>query len=250
MTLNAVAIFAANARVGFTMPMFGLAYDMAAHGLPVIPALGNEWHSSITQSIEAAVEKFGDRKYILFYDGDGFWTEDDLRELYRRIEADETIDAIFPTQACRTSNERPLCWGWQTKDYDGPELNYDGLMQEQQHGHFACTFIRMDVFRRLPRPWIQPRASKTGQWDYPNCMSSDTSFWLQLWHHNRALKNGHRVVQANDIVVGHGEFMVRWTTPRGVVMQPLGQWMAERKPPAAVRCPTRSELGFLPTTET
>jgi hypothetical protein len=239
---SAVVVFSTNASVTFTMPLVQVCFDVADLRLPFLPMLGTGWAQSITEGIRQAITRYADRKYILFYDGDGFWRKQDLIEMYRRIDSDPTMDAIFPCQSSRTC-DRPLAYDYRTPDYDGPPLTYDSPMQECQHGHFAGTLIRMEVFRRLSEPWLCAIPSPSdGSWDSTEgAMDADTFFWLKLWKFNQLARNGHRIVQANDILVGHGQYMIRWPNGVKTTYQGLQDWFTTKTPPIESHCPTMAE---------
>ncbi len=239
---SAVVVFSTSARMTDTIPLVQTCFDVADLRLPFLPQLGTGWAQSITKGIQQALEHYADRRYILFYDGDGFWRRQDILEMYRRIESDPTIDAIFPCQSSRTC-DRPLVYNYCTPDYDGPPMTYDGPVQECQHGHFGGTLVRMDVFRRIPMPWFCALPSpETGSWDMlDGAMDADTYFWLKLWKSNQLAKNGHRIVQANDIMVGHGQYMVRWPNGIKTEYQSMQDWFGSKQPPAGAHCPTMAE---------
>lgn len=239
---SAVVVFSTSARMTDTIPLVQTCFDVADLRLPFLPQLGTGWAQSITEGVNQALLRYPECRYILFYDGDGFWQRSDLLELYRRIEADETIDAIFPCQSSRTCN-RPLAYAFHFEETEPPNFTYDTAMQECHHGHFAGTLVRMDVFRRLAQPWFCAVPSPTtGSWhSIDGAMDADTFFWGKLLHANHKAKNGHRIVQANDIIVGHGQYMIRWPRGTRTVCQNLQEWFSTKKPPEGVHCPTLSE---------
>jgi hypothetical protein len=201
--------------------------------IDVLPSEGTTWEQSLTDNIEKALREYPNHKYILFYDGDGAWASDDLDRLYDTIEADENLEAVFPCQSAR-NEDKPLAYGFRSDDYDGPAPTYDGPLQEQQHGHFACSLVRMDVFRRMKQPWFARGPTPSG-----HIVDADTCFWFKLWDMNRGT-NKH-VAQVNDILVGHIELMVRYPNGAKTACITLDQFKRTRRPPHGAHCPTIQE---------
>ena len=228
-----VAVMSSNARLSFTASVWCMIHDLLAFGVDVLPSQGTTWEASLTLSIEKALKEYGDRKYILFYDGDGTWAPDDFERLYAAIEANPTLDAVWPCQSARNSDV-PLAYGYRSADYDGPAPTYDQPLQEQQHGHFACSLIRMDVFRRMRQPWFLRGATTSG-----HLVDSDTWFWFRLWDLNRG--TGRHVAQVNGVLVGHLELMVRYPDGTKTACMTLDEFYKRRRPPDGAHCPTMVE---------
>ena len=236
--MSAVAVLSANARLGFTLTYLNIFADLQRFGIDFLPTLSPYWEQAICGSIATALQHYGDRRYILFYDGDGAWQSGDIRTLYDAIEADPSIDAIFPCQASR-GGDVPLAYGYR---FNGSRrsMTYADDLQECEHGTFAATFVRMDVFRRMAEPWLLSIPGADGSWRGTDKIDSDTYFWKKLDGLNAG--TGRRVVQHNKVLVGHLELMVRWPNGSATACQTLGDWFKTHRPPAGAHCPTMAEM--------
>jgi hypothetical protein len=190
------------------------------------------WDQAITFAIESAVTN--NKKYVLFFDGDSVWTPDDLLALYQRIDADPKMDAICPVQADR-NGENPLCYNWQAGNQK-MEYAYSEPMTRVGHGHFGLTLVRTQVFRDMRQPWFMGVPARDGTWHrIEGKQDSDTYFWLKF------ARAGKVVYQANDVVLGHMQMMIRWQTPNGVYAQGTQEYRAKGKPPIC-RVPTLDDV--------
>ena len=90
----------------------------------------------------------------------------------------------------------------------------------------------------------------TGKWKQNHKLDADISFWLHL------KLAGFTVYQANKVQVGHIELGIRWTTPKGVLIQPLPHYRKFGKPTEAAfdgaywkdnPAPAATRDGFDPT---
>lgn len=167
-------------------------------------------------------------KYLLFFDGDSIWTHDDLARLYEIIDhstyCGKDIDAVWPTQSDRHGN-KPLCYNWAA-----PALSYDhsSPIMQHPHGHFGCTFIRREVFTKLPEPWLWGQPGKAGTWELseanPGKMDDDTYFWMKF------TQAGFMGCVANQTVIGHMQLGIRWQVGPKVVWQRIQDYYQHGKP--------------------
>jgi hypothetical protein len=236
--LDAVGVLTTSARLSFTLTTLQLISDLNRFGIDFVPEISAMWHRSITSAIEKARTIHKDRRFILFYDGDGAWTWQDVMRLYEVIESDDTIDAVFPCQADRVGN-RPLAYGYRSKSCELPRYDYESPTQAVQSGHFALSFVRASVFDRMPHPWFWSVPGPNGRFDEDGAMDADTYFWRKLHEMNKA--DGRSVVQVNDVVVGHMELMIRWQAGTEVKHQGIMDFWKSQTKPDGVRTPTMTE---------
>ena len=229
-TLDAAGVISRNDRVGFSETYNCLMQTSRRLGLPIVSRGTPYWEQGITLAIEDALEL--GTKYLIFFDGDSVWLDEDLVELYKLIDANPHVDAIVPIQADR-NGPKPLAFDWQpipiTYDHSTPTTPII-------HGHFGLTIIRTSVFRTVPQPWFQSIPGQGGSWrPVPGKKDSDTYFWIKLHEH------GKQVVAANHTVVGHMELHIRWQVGAKVYAQTLAEYH-QHGPPYGRRAPWVSEL--------
>ncbi|MFW5652652.1 MAG: hypothetical protein ACOC0P_01290 [Planctomycetota bacterium] len=145
---------------------------------------------------------------FLFVDFDTVFDVSQVIRLRDIMTKDPSIDAVVPVQAARH---------WDQPLLHDPKRNHAQPLTDLTLGHFGCTLIRRSVFSlertagkrsaRLPWFWSLPNAE--GLWDEGR-VDPDIYFW------NSLRNNGGRIVQANDVVVGHVEMAVMWPKRRSV----------------------------------
>src|SRR5690606_4679154 len=146
-------------------------------GIPTVRTGSAYWEQALTHAVDRALQY--NRKYLLFYDGDGIWEDRDAVDLYRIIDSDETCDAVFPVQADR-NGFKPLAHNWlNAPGREIVEYQYRQPVMPYIHGHFGLTFIRAELFRNLPKPWFWSQPATDGSWDQkPGKQDADTFFWF------------------------------------------------------------------------
>ncbi len=237
MKIEGTVVVSTMGRLAFSDTINNLLMSLNRLQCPTAVLKGSPyWEQSITHSIKTALKAYPAAKYLLFFDGDSIWTDQDIEDLYKIIEYGvcngKPIDAVGPVQADR-SGKKPLCYNWlglgdQTYDYTQP-------ITPVIHSHFGLTFIRRAVFETLPEPWFLGVPANDGTWDLkPGKMDADTYFWVKMWQNKKV------VVQANYTVVGHMELGVRWQVGSEVIWQTLGDYYTAGKP-YGVRCPAIRE---------
>lgn len=230
-------------RLNFSLTDHLVYMHSAELGIPITPNFGLFWDQQVSNRIEAILRKL-DCKYILFFDGDGAWSIEQIRELYRLIEHEtvdgKRIDAIYPTQPCR-KGAVPLAYNWMARELTGQDYDYSGELTADVHGHFGLTFIRTEALRQLEKPylWGQP-SPETGSWlpGSPGKMDADTYFWIKF------RDSGFTAARANKVIIGHQELMVRWQRGTEVVAQSIHDFQ-ERGAPEGLRTPTVDEYQLI-----
>ena len=84
-----------------------------------------------------------------------------------------------------------------------PKTHFDADLTPLTTGHFGLTLIRTKALADLPRPWIWSTPAPDGSWG-DGRVDDDIYFWRQWEAHGKTLFN------ANRVVVGHLELMVKW----------------------------------------
>lgn len=202
-------------RLGFFDQFQCLNKITAETGWKVLSNQSAFWEKGISLVIEDAIEQGYD--YILFTDYDGLYTAKDAQELVRRLhESDAAV--MYAVQMSR-HDHKPLCFE--------PELDYSGTETVKKFAHFGLTAIRTEVFKKLPQPWFENIPGPDGSWRSNPHSDADISFWRRL------ITTGHKVVQCNDIVIGHMEICAIWPSEQGRIIQPLPLYRAMGKPAEA-----------------
>jgi len=218
-------------RTGFSDTHQNITESMHRFGFPMHWGGGAYWEQGLTGAIKGALAANPTAKYLLFFDGDSIWDNEDLAELYRIIEIGtvngKTIDAVYPTQADR-HGEKPLAFNWP----DGGrtiQYGHDKPFMPDIHGHFGLTLIRRTVFETLPEPWLMSQPGDRGTWqlspDNPGKMDADTFFWYERFHKHRKL-----AVRSNRIVIGHMQMGIRWQRGPDVIWQRIQDYRRHGKP--------------------
>lgn len=202
-------------RLGFFDQFQCLNKIVAETGWEVLTNQSAFWEKGISLVIEDAIQKGYD--YILFTDFDGLYTKDDAIELVNRLhESDAAV--MYAVQMSR-HDHKPLCFE--------PELDYSTKQTVKKFAHFGLTAVRLEVFKKLPQPWFENIPGPDGSWRSNPHSDADISFWRRL------ITTGHKVVQCNDIVIGHMEICAIWPTKQGRMMQPLPLYRMMGKPQQA-----------------
>lgn len=162
--------------------------------------------------------------FLLYSDYDSVFNPEDVFKLLDVINNDPTIAAIGAVQMSR-HEDKPLVFE--------PDKDYSTVTTNVDYHHFGLTLIRRQVFEELPHPWFwsTPGVLPDGTvgWDNLNRSDADITFW-------RLLKKANmKVVQHNEVVIGHMVLCVKW--PRdagfGVSLQPIEMYNKYGKPKTA-----------------
>jgi predicted SAM-dependent methyltransferase len=199
-------------RLGFFDQFQCMNKIIAETGWPVLSNQSAFWEKGMSLVIEDAIERGFD--YVLFTDYDGLYEPRDAQELVRRLhESDAAV--MYAVQMSR-HDHKPLCFEHDA-DYSGPQT-------VKKFAHFGLTAVRLEIFKKFPQPWFENIPGPDGSWRSNPHSDADISFWrrLQLM--------GHKVVQCNDIVIGHMEVCAIWPTKQGRMIQPLPLYRQVGKP--------------------
>lgn len=197
--------------------MESLMQTVLAMPFPTVQHNGAFWDKSLTAGIKLALKN--DPQYILTVDHDSVFTAHDVAAMLKIMDANPDIMALFPVQMSR-HDDRPLVFR------DG--LDYTGDFTVVPFGHFGLTIIRSRVFEDLPKPWFWSVPGPDGDWDsYPQS-DADITFWRTLMEH------GHKVAQANNVLLGHMILSVKWPSRSGVLLQPIQHYQGYGKPVEAI----------------
>lgn len=184
-------------------------HDLVAAGIVggIVTQSGVFWEQCMQRAVLQALDRerqgaIGPIDFFLFTDFDTVFEVEQVLRLREIITADATIDAVYPVQAARHWDQ-PLLFD--------PRRNYVDATTDTPLGHFGCTMIRRSVFaldrepnRRAARlPWFWSLPNAKGLWDEGR-VDPDIYFW------NSLRNNGGRIVQANEVIVGHLELAVMW----------------------------------------
>lgn len=159
--------------------------------------------------------------FLLYSDYDSVFDPDDVLKMLDVINNDPTIAAIGAIQMSR-HEDKPLVFE-SDKDYSTTTTRVD-------YHHFGLTLIRRQVFEELPHPWFwsTPGVLPDGSVGWDNLVRSDAD--ITFW---RLLRNANmKVVQHNEVVIGHMVLCVKWPKDSGygVQLQPIENYNRHGKP--------------------
>lgn len=210
-------------RLGFsqhTRCMIDVAHSL---GFSVVPCDSTFWDRDIEASTKNALDST-QADYFMYTDYDGIFTAADALKMLDRINGDATIGAIVCQQMSR-HDDMPLVFD--------EKIDYSGPMSDVTFGHFGLTFVRREVFEEMPRPWFWsiPGVNADGGigQEYPNRSDADITFWRSM------AECGFRVVQCNDVVIGHLVEAVKFPLDKGsgVQYQPIQHYWRNGRPTTA-----------------
>lgn len=195
-------------RLAFTDNMFCAMNAITGCGISLERMTGVFWGQKMTNLFLRHLDD--GTKYILTLDYDTLFTRRDVFDLYRLMEDNPEIDAVFPVQSRRNGDGAIFCIG----NPDGVhsceprtvELAPEDLARptlQVTTGHFGLTFIRVDSLRKMPHPWFSEVLD--GEQRYgPGRLDADIAFW------HRWKDAGNTVHMALRVVVGHTQQVVTW----------------------------------------
>lgn len=181
---------------------------------------GAFWDRDIEMTTMAAMNA-DNPDFLLYSDYDSVFNPEDVLRLLDVINGDSTIAAIGAVQMSR-HDDKPLVFE--------PSKDYSTATTKVDFQHFGLTLIRRQVFEELPHPWFwsTPGIYPDGKvgWDVYNKSDADITFW-------RLLKSANmKVVQHNEVVIGHMVLCVKWPKDSGygVQLQPIENYNRHGKP--------------------
>lgn len=190
-------------RVGFTDNFMCAQTALNKLGIEVQPFVGAFWGQCLERGLEKLSAEGIDG--ILTIDYDTVFTAQNVNTLIRLMLLHPEADAICPLQSAR---------GWASPlmtmklpegmEHDKvPKSYFDGDLSPLRTGHFGLTLIRTASLKEMPRPLFWSKPAPDGTWG-DGRVDEDIYFWRQWAEHGRTLFN------ANRVVVGHLELMVKW----------------------------------------
>jgi predicted SAM-dependent methyltransferase len=215
---NRVTCVISQAYLTYSPMMESLMSTVMSMPFPTVQHHGAFWDKSLSAGIKLGLKN--DPEYLLTIDHDSVFTPQDVGNMLRIMDANPDIMALFPVQMSR-HDDKPLVFR------EGVE--YNGEFTQVPFGHFGLTLIRSSLFEDLPKPWFWSVPGPDGDWDsYPQS-DSDITFWRTLMEH------GHKVAQANNVVLGHMILSVKWPHPTGgIALQPIQNYQANGRPNEAI----------------
>jgi predicted SAM-dependent methyltransferase len=188
-------------RLSFTHSNFDMMKALVPLGIPVAKLCGIWWGQQLTPLIEKHLAA-NDCKYILTLDYDSRFSKQDVKELYRLMEAHPEADAIAPVQIRRGDTTPLMTIRDPFTGKNKSAIPADALKQEllRVHtAHFGCSFLRVDALRNLPKPWFMALPDDEGGWKVDKgCVQEDIFFWRRWEDNNRTL------YVAPHVRIGHG----------------------------------------------
>lgn len=209
-----------NVRAVYSTPRFGpllhcrcIERAMMALHIEAKGAQSCFWHQMLSLLMEDAIADPA-CEFVLTMDYDTVFSADDVKELYRLMQACPEADAVFPLQSKRGCEQ--LLFNVCGPDGKPKRVILADLgrnLLPADTGHFGLTLIRAESLRKFPRPWMLPQPNDDGLWSHGQ-IDADITFWLR-WK-----EAGGKFFLAPRVVVGHLEEMVKWP---GVDLRPIYQ---------------------------
>jgi SAM-dependent methyltransferase len=191
-------------RLGF-MDNFTCALSaLGPAGIKVRPFFGAYWGQCLERGFETLIEEDAPDA-ILAIDYDTIFTTQNVQTLTRLMLLHPEADAICALQSAR---------GWDSPlmSFDLPQgvttdripkTYFDGDLTKLRTGHFGLTMIRTSSLKEMPKPWLWSKPAPDNSWGEGRT-DDDIYFWRQWAAAGKTLFN------ANRVVVGHLELMIRW----------------------------------------
>jgi hypothetical protein len=182
-------------RLGINANWHCTIQALIALGIKVQMVEGVFWGQCLTRGIEAALLDGAD--VIVTIDYDSVFTPDHLSQLIGLLYDQTDFDCIVPVELKREAHEVL----WQSSG----DNDYSKPLTPILTGHFGLTAFDARAFAKLPKPWFLAQPDEDGGWGEGK-IDEDIYFWRN-WG-----KAGLKVALANDIRIGHLEFMISWCT--------------------------------------
>lgn len=155
--------------------------------------VGHAFNSGIEMIMENPnLSKF---KYILTVEDDNIPPPDGLLKLYESIGDFDAVGGLYWTKG---EGGQPMIYGAPNQSPMNfiPQQVVDNSLQQCNGLGMGFTLFKMDVFRKLEKPWFETKQS----WD-PN--SGVKCYTQDLWAFERMAKAGMRVACDTRVKVGH-----------------------------------------------
>ena len=209
-------------RLCFTDNMMCAISVFPALGISIRKDSGAYWEQSLSRCLELELAEGAD--WIITVDYDSIFNADDVKYLLS-LAIDNDLDAVFPVQAKRDSDEQ-LCTI--RNDVD-PTEHLTGALS----GHFGLTVIKADSLRKMKKPWLWSIPNQvTGTWDKGEKIDADIAFWL------RANEEGWKVRLAHRCRIGHMEQVISYYGKDGKTLHySMDKWQREGHPAEVMPCP-------------
>jgi SAM-dependent methyltransferase len=190
-------------RLGFTDNFMCAHTALTKMGIEVRPFVGAFWGQCLERGLDMAVSEGFDA--VLTIDYDTVFTAQNVNTLLRLMLLHPEADAICPLQSAR---------GWHTplmtmelpegmSPGKVPTSYFSGDLIKLRTGHFGLTLIRTASLKGLSKPWLWSKPAPDGSWN-DGRVDDDIYFWRQWAAAGKTLFN------ANRVVVGHLELMIKW----------------------------------------
>jgi predicted SAM-dependent methyltransferase len=182
-------------RLGINANWHCTIQALIALGIKVQMVEGVFWGQCLTRGIEAALLDGAD--VIVTIDYDSVFSTAQLAQLIGLLYDHTEYDCLVPVEMKREAAEVL----WQSSG----DNDYSKPITPILTGHFGLTVFDARAFANLPKPWFLAQPDEDGGWGEGK-IDEDIYFWRN-WG-----KAGMKVGLANDVRIGHLEFMISWCT--------------------------------------
>lgn len=191
-------------RLGFMDNFFCAIQAIVPLKIPLRKGTGAFWGQCLERIMVESIEK-DHPDAILTLDYDSIFGIEDVGRLARLMVDHPNADAIASVQ-CHRSEQAPLMT---VQDRDGVPIKYipsdyfQADLSRVSTAHFGLTLIRTSALAKMSHPWFKGEPAPDGGWGEGR-IDDDIWFWRK-WE-----EIGNTLYLANRVVIGHGEWMIRW----------------------------------------
>jgi hypothetical protein len=214
-----VAAVISTPRLCFTDQVTAMLEMVGKLRVPIRVRQGVFWGQTLTTAIEQTLADQPETEFVLTMDYDTVARASDVAELYRLMRDNPDAGAIFATQVGR-DRDTLLLTVRESADENRKQVGRAEIEAEllpASTGHFGLTMLRVSALKSLSRPWFVHTPDADGGWG-DGRVDEDIHFWRLM---ERA---GHKVYQANQVVIGHLQLVVTWPDKN---LQPIHQYAGD-----------------------
>ncbi len=200
-----VAIMSAP-RVGFTHTHGCIETVLAAHGIQLICHTGAFWEQCIQNTIQQAIDEGYEDCITLDYDS--AFSRDQFDRMYSYWLCNPEVDALSCVQPQRGTGLAMLTPLGKEEGDNQMTIQHTDKGFRVKTAHFGLTFLRLDKFKAIKKPWFWNQPDANGDWKKSGCVDADIYFWRK-WN-----DAGNNLEILADVLLGHIEVVIGQIDPK------------------------------------